>query len=293
MWHSLGGMFGDPPAQPVPRISLSSIHRYLVKSCRGQSVRSALVEPWGLAGDRRWMLVDGKGVEVTARKHPRLLLVTPSYTSDALVLERTDAAALRVPIPTGRELVPVTIWKTPVLATPAAEAANAWFGEIVGFPVRLVYLDDPTRRHANPQYARESDVVSFADAFPLTLTNEASLAELNSWIPASEPLPMTRFRPSVVVSGAPAWDEDAWRRVRIGDALFRAVKASARCVLTTTDPDTAARGKEPLATLARHRKWDGKAWFAINLVPDNPGAVIRVGDEVEVLERVDSHEPQR
>ena len=94
--------------RPPPESRSRSIHRYLVKSCRGQSVRSALVEPWGLAGDRRWMLVDGKGVEVTARKHPRLLLVTPSYTSDGLVLERTDAAALRVPIPTARELVPVT-----------------------------------------------------------------------------------------------------------------------------------------------------------------------------------------
>jgi uncharacterized protein YcbX len=275
---------------------LSGINRYPVKSCRGQAMRSALVEPWGLAGDRRWMLVDAKGVEVTARKHPRLLLVTPSYTSEGLLLKRTDAAALRVPIPTGSPLVPVTIWKTPVQATLAADDAHAWFSEIVGFPVRLVYLDDPTRRHANPQYARDTDVVSFADAFPLTLTNEASLAALNSWIPTSvaeSPLPMIRFRPSLVVTGVPAWDEDAWRRVRIGDATFRAVKASARCVLTTVDPETAIRGKEPLATLARHRKWDGKVWFAINLLPDNPGIVIRVDDEVEVLERVDSTEPQR
>ncbi len=289
-------MIGDLPAQPVPRISLSSIHRYLVKSCRGQSVRSALVEPWGLAGDRRWMLVDAKGVEVTARKHPRLLLVTPSYTSDGLLLERMNAAALRVPIPTGSTLIPVTIWKTPVQATLASDDAQAWFSELVGFPVRLVYLDDPTRRHANPRYARDTDVVSFADAFPLTLTNEASLAALNSWIPASStngPLPMIRFRPSVVVAGAPAWDEDSWRRVRIGEATFRAVKASARCVLTTVDPETAIRGKEPLATLARHRKWDGKVWFAVNLIPDNPGVVIRLGDEVEVLERVDATEPQR
>ncbi|MEO6943401.1 MAG: MOSC N-terminal beta barrel domain-containing protein [Lacisediminihabitans sp.] len=291
-------MTGAPPAQTPPSvgISLTSIHRYLVKSCRGQSVPSALVEPWGLAGDRRWMLVDNKGAEVTARQYPRLLLVTPSYTSDGLVLERRDSAALRVPIPSGLGLVPVTIWKNPVNATPATDEANVWFSDIVGFPVRLVYLDDPTRRAANPKYARDGDVVSFADAFPLTLTNEASLAELNSWIPESStksPLLMSRFRPSVVITGAPAWDEDAWRRLRIGDAIFRSVKASARCVLTTIDPDTAAKGKEPLATLAKHRKWAGKTWFAINLVPDNPGAVIRIGDEVEVLERASSSEPQR
>ena len=97
---------------------------------------------------------------------------------------------------------------------------------------------------------------------------------------------MRRFRPSVVVRGAPAWDEDRWRRVRIGEALFRVVKGCDRCVITTLDPETAAKGREPIATLARHRKWDGKTWFGMHLVPDTPGATISLGDEVEVLEAV-------
>lgn len=259
-------------------------------------MRSALVEPWGLAGDRRWMLVDAGGAEVTARKYPKLLLVTPSYTSDGLALEAPGADALLVPIPSGAELVPVTVWNNPVDASPAIGAAHAWFSAVVGFPVRLVYLDDPTRRPTEARFSEATDRVSFADAFPLLLANKSSLAALNEWIPSgtpNAPLPMTRFRPSVVVTGAPAWDEDSWRVVRIGAAIFRAVKASARCVLTTIDPETAAAGKEPLTTMAQHRKWDGKVWFAVNLIPDNPGTVIRVGDEVEVLERVDSLEPQR
>jgi hypothetical protein len=52
--------------------------------------------------------------------------------------------------------------------------------------------------------------------------------------------------------------------------------------MTTLDPDTAQGGKEPIATLARHRRWDGKTWFGVNLVPDNEGQ-ISLGDEVEVL----------
>ena len=291
-------MTGAPstPEPATPPLSVTTIYRYPVKSCRGQSVRSALVEPWGLAGDRRWMLVDNNGVEVTARKHPHLVLVTPSYSSDGLILERPDADPLLVPIPTGSELVPVTIWKNPVEASLATPEAHAWFSEVVGFSVRLVYLDDPTRRPVQPQYGRDTDRVSFADGFPLLLANEGSLDALNEWIPADAPqapLTMNRFRPSVVVSGAPAWDEDAWRVLRIGSAIFRSVKAAGRCVLTTVDPETAKRGKEPLATLAKHRKWDDKVWFAVNLIPDTPGTIIRVGDEVEVLERVDSTEPQR
>jgi uncharacterized protein YcbX len=51
------------------------------------------------------------------------------------------------------------------------------------------------------------------------------------------------------------------------------------------DPRTAAKGKEPLATLARHRRWDGNVWFGVNLIPDAPrdGGVIAVGDPVTVL----------
>jgi uncharacterized protein len=61
-------------------------------------------------------------------------------------------------------------------------------------------------------------------------------------------------------------------------------------VFTTIDPDTAKRGHEPLFALARHRRWDGKVWFGVNLIPDlapgapPPGAPLRLGDPVEILE---------
>jgi uncharacterized protein YcbX len=57
-------------------------------------------------------------------------------------------------------------------------------------------------------------------------------------------------------------------------------------VLTTVDPDTAAKGHEPLFALARHRRWDNKVWFGVNLIPDDPApdALIRPGDLIEILE---------
>jgi hypothetical protein len=74
--------------------------------------------------------------------------------------------------------------------------------------------------------------------------------------------------------------------VRIGDALFRCVKGCDRCVLTLVDPDTACKGKEPIHTLARTRRFDGATWFGMDLITDTPGAVINLGDEVEILESV-------
>jgi uncharacterized protein len=272
-------------------LQLTDIWRYPVKSCRGEQLSEAVVEPWGLAGDRRWMIVDGAGDPVTGREHPRLVLVEPRVESDKITLASPGLPEVTVPVPSGAGLVPVSVWESDLLASPADDEASAWLTGIIGEPSRLVYLDDPTRRATNPAYSRDGDRVSFADGYPLLLTSEESLDAVNGWIaegprPAEGPIPMRRFRPSVVVSGAPAWAEDGWRRLRIGPVTFRAAKGSDRCVFTTIDPDTAAKGHEPLFALARHRRWDGKIWFGVNLIPDSlaPGALIRPGDPVEILD---------
>jgi uncharacterized protein YcbX len=95
---------------------------------------------------------------------------------------------------------------------------------------------------------------------------------------------MMRFRPNVVVDGAPAWAEDDWLggRLRIGGTIFRAAKSCARCVVTTIDQETGEKGRQPLRALGQHRRDGDALLFGINLIPDigagQPG-VIRVGDE--------------
>jgi uncharacterized protein YcbX len=274
-------------------LQLTDIWRYPVKSCRGERLAEAQVEPWGLAGDRRWMVVDAEGNPVTAREQPRMLLITPELGggADKITLSSPDLPDLVVPVPSGAELVPANVWGAGLLASPAGDEAAAWLTAVIAAPVRLVYLDDPTRRPIRPDYSDPEDRVSFADAFPLLLTTEESLVSLNDWIaegPKADegPVSMRRFRPSVVVSGAGPWAEDGWRRLRIGAVTFRSVKGCDRCVLTTINPDTAAKGHEPITTLARYRRWDGKVWFGVNLIPDTPGpgAILHPGDPVEILE---------
>ena len=280
--------------------TVTDVFRYPVKSCRGERMDSARVEPWGLAGDRRWMIVDTAGDPVTAREYPPLILVTPRIGDGVIHLARPAAKDLTVPVPDGHTRVPVNVWGSPLAAAPASAEASDWLGEVTGEPVRLVYLDDPSQRRPNPAYSRVGDRVSLADGYPLLLASTGSVDRLNELIAAGPraaegPLPMTRFRPNVVVAGAPAWAEDGWRRLRIGPVTFRAAKGSDRCVFTTIDPDTAASGKEPITTLARHRRWDGKTWFGVNLIPDAPppGAVIRPGDQVEIVHQAEPDGPLR
>ena len=60
---------------------------YPVKSFAGNDVPAAAVEPWGLAGDRRWALVDDAGKNVNARKVHHLL---------GLRAEIVDAGSVRI-----------------------------------------------------------------------------------------------------------------------------------------------------------------------------------------------------
>jgi len=275
-------------------LRLTEINRYLVKSCAPIPTQRSVVDACGLAGDRRWMLIGDDGVQLTAREHRDLLRVQPTEMPDGgLTLSHPDAADIVVAHPPAEPTIRVRIWRNEVQAALADDEASAWLSKIAGVPARLVHLHDATQRHPNPAFARADDTVSLADGYPLLATSAASLNALNDLIAAGPradegPVPMRRFRPSVVITGASAWEEDGWRRLRIGTAFFRAVKGCDRCVMTTTDPDTGARGKEPIATLARHRRWDGVTWFGMQLIPDTPGATIEVGDDVEILERVDA-----
>jgi uncharacterized protein YcbX len=270
---------------------LHSIHVHPVKAVRGLAPRQADVEPWGLAGDRRWVLIDDGGKVVTQRQQPRLALAAAGLLPGGGVrLSAPGMPPLTVPVPRTSVTVPVEIFRDKVEAVPAQdEAVHAWCSSHLGIGVRLVYLDDPaTRRPIAPEYARPGETVSFADGFPLLLTTTASLDALNSLIAHGEhagegPLPMNRFRPNVVVTGTAAWAEDGWSRLTIGDVPFRVAKTCGRCVVTTTDQDTGERGREPLFSLGRHRRLDGKLVFGQNLVPLSRGT-IRVGDPLTILE---------
>jgi len=270
------------PAMPT----VASLHHYPLKSAGGVASTAARVERRGLAGDRRWMLVDAASTFLSQRTYPRLALIGVEATSEGLRLSAPGQPTLSVPTPgAAAKRLPVEVWGDTVEAALAPAAAHAWCAAHLDADVRLVYMPPESRRAVDANYAVHSgDVVSFADGYPLLLTTTASLADLNTRL--DTPLPMDRFRPNVVVSGADAWAEDTWRRLRMGEVTLRAVKPCGRCAITTIDQQTATRGKEPLTTLAYFRRdpATGKVNFGWNLIPETLGT-IRVGDAVEVVER--------
>lgn len=270
---------------------LHSIHVHPVKAFRSVPLREVVVEPWGPTGDRRWMLIDDGGRVVTQRRHPRLALAAAELLPGGVLrLSAPGRGPVTVPVPApGRRTERVEIFHEKIDVVPAeGEAVHAWCSAFLGTDVRLVHLDDPaTRRPVDPGFALPGETVSLADGYPLLLTTTASLDALNALVAGGDhadegPLPMNRFRPNLVVGGTTAWAEDTWSRITVGEVAFRVAKPSGRCVVTTTDQCTAERGREPLHSLGRHRRFGDRLVFGQNLVPLAPGTV-RVGDPVTVL----------
>jgi hypothetical protein len=261
---------------------VESLHIYPLKSGAGLPVETARLEPEGLVGDRRMMVVDEEGNCITARKTSKLMQVRTHLDGDEVVLTAPGMPVLGFARGSLRRTDTVTIWGDSVIALDAGDDVSQWLQDFLGRPCRLVVKGGQTHR---PLGLGGGGTVSFADTAPLLLTNAASLADMNRFLETEAE--MQRFRPNLVVTGPDAYAEDGWASVRIGGIEFEVAGACDRCVMITLDPRT-GEGRpdhEPLALLGKQRRGeDGKAYFGQFLIPRTMGR-LTVGDPVEVLAR--------
>jgi uncharacterized protein YcbX len=264
---------------------LSEINIYPVKSLKGISLTEAIVEERGLRHDRRWMLVDGENNFLTQREFPIMARIAIEFDGDRFTASIEDQK-IEVPLePATDVFATMNIWKSSVRSEIYPVEINEWFSGILGPECRLVAMPEGSHRAVNPAYAirQFKDEVSFADGYPFMLLGEASLADLNSRL--ETPVPMNRFRPNFVVSGSEAFAEDNWKIIRIGSTVFHVVKPCERCVIPTIDQTKGEKtGKEPIRTLSIYRTVKGNVLFGQNLIAEESGGTVRVGDEVEVIE---------
>lgn len=271
-------------------MKVASLHIYPIKGVRAVDVQRAQVEPRGLGGDRRWVVVDAAGRFITQRSHPKLATIEATPVGSGLRLSAAGAGEAVVPRPSGAERREITVWIHRVNAAIADASAGAWLSQIFGAGFQLAYMDDVAERAQSGAWVPSAVPLSFADAYPILVATTASLAAVNAEIERAggERVSMRRFRPNIVVECGAAWAEDTWRRLRVGDVELDLVKPCDRCVVTTKDQQTGvAMGREPLASLARlRRSADPRingVLFGWNAVPRRLGSVA-IGDTVQILE---------
>lgn len=266
-------------------LRLTEIWIYPVKSLGGVPLIRSRMLPKGLQYDRRWMLVDDNGVVITQRVHTQMAFFRVHQQGDVFIITHAgDTLELPADAPAGGEPLDVQIWDDRVTAFEVSPYHSQWFSERMRISCRLVSFPEENPRQIDTRYAAAGEHVSLADAYPLLIIGEASLAYLNTLL--KEPITMKRFRPNLVFSGGEANDEDNWKAFHIGGQLFEGVKRCDRCVLTTIDPLTGKKGAEPLKTLASYRRVSNKIYFGQNVIGRTQD-VISVGDRIEVVSRHD------
>lgn len=281
---------------------IAQLTLYPIKSCGGVTVDSALVGRRGLetkgVGDRRWMLSDADGRMITQRQVPALARVRVELLDGAIRVSGDDLEPIVVdPAATSAQRSSVILHSREVAGHRCPAAVDDWFSRFLGQPARLLHQTDEDLRLCDPNFALTpgEDRVGFADAYPYLVATEATLAQVNSLL--TEPAPMNRFRPNIVVGGAEPDAEYGWKRLSLGGAELTIVKPSTRCVMTTIDQARGVKtGKEPLAVLARAYFLSAQfgaaflqgAIFGENAIPSALGAVRR-GDAVRILEHKTPH----
>jgi MOSC domain-containing protein len=206
----------------------------------------------GFEWDRHWMVVREDGTFLTQRTHPLLTRILTELTPEGLVLTAEGLEPLILPFApqgTGR---PVRIFRDACEGLDQGDQAAAWVSRVLGEPARIVRTPAIPDRRASPEFAGPRLApIAFPDGYPLLVCNRASLDDLNRRLP--EPLPMERFRPSLVLAGLAPFEEDRIATIEIGPILLALVKPCTRCVIPSTDQRTGVRGFDPLPVLRTFR----------------------------------------
>jgi uncharacterized protein YcbX len=256
---------------------VSALYIYPVKSLGGIALNSAHVLPKGLQYDRRWMLVDENNQFLTQRVHAGMALFKTAMLEDGILVRYREEGEIIIPFQSSGDLLQAIVWNDEVQVQEVSTEHNKWFSAWLGMQCKLVQFPESHVRKVDPDYAINNDQTSLSDGYPVLVIGQASLDDLNGRL--EQAVSINRFRPNIVVEGSVPFEEDNWKMFSIGQAKFAGVKPCARCVMTTVDQETAAKGEEPLRTLSTYRKTGNKVMFGQNLLVVQPGR-ISVGDEI-------------
>ena len=278
-------------------MQVEGLNIHPLKSGRAIPVESATIRLDGLAGDRRFMIVEPDGRFITQRELQSLARVEASTVGESLLLEMEGRQLLASFEPDDR--LDVTVWDSPVNAAVADEAVNDVLSDWLARPVKLVHMDALAHRAEGEEWAGNPAPVGFADGFPVLVTTTGSLADLNRTLVAKgqEPVGMDRFRTNILVSCDDPWVEDFWESIEINGVVFNFVKPCARCIMTTQDQTTGERiGGNPIQGLAEKRMSADRrvpgVLFGWNAVPRGEGEVC-LGDAVRVVKTREERWPMK
>ncbi|EPE33079.1 MOSC N-terminal [Glarea lozoyensis ATCC 20868] len=194
----------------------------------------------------------------------------------------------------------MTIWKDTVnslnLEIDIPEELRYYLG--ISNKLGLFRIDNSKLREVHKMAPTKAEigyqpVTGFQDSYPLHLVNLASVRDVESKMPYVKGAPRlsaTRFRPNLIITGPEAYNEDTWRKIKIGFYEYYVSCRTTRCKLPNVDQSTGQNhASEPDKTLRSFRAVDEGAGpnvgcLGVQMIPISKESALRVGDEITVLE---------
>lgn len=261
-------------------MKVTQLNLYPVKSTKQHSVMQVFVHPEGLAFDREFMITETNGQFITARKDSVLYQFKAFPYEEGVVIEH-DGQRREIRYTDFEQSQDCQVWESSFSSKVAKQEINQWLSQWFDRPVQLRWLGDTTKRSISGDF---SQPLNFSDSNPVLLISAKSFEQVQAW--SSSAITIEQFRSNIVIDGAEHFAEENWKRVKIGEVVFRIARACTRCLLITRNPQTLEfdAQSEPLRTLKQnHTNEDGKPIFGIYLIPENKG-IVQLGDLVEPLE---------
>jgi uncharacterized protein len=230
------------------------------------------VEPFGVAANRRFFVVDEDGRRYGQIRDGTLARIRPDYdeAGERLTLRFPDGDVADGVPGLGEEVV-TDFYGRPVRGRVVEGPWSDAISHFAGRPLRLIRSDEPGAGVDR-------------GLGPVTMLSDASLDELARHAEV-DGVDARRFRMLVGIAGCEPHEEDSWlgRRVRVGAAVVRLRERVGRCAITTQNPDSGIPDFDTLREIRQYRGMRGKEIdFGVFGEVEAPGRV-RVGDAVEPL----------
>jgi len=266
-------------------LEIKKLYIYPIKSCRGLKIMNTNIQKIGFQYDRFFAVINSKNEILTARENSKLLNISSEINNDKLSLSTYGKSSISIDLKKFlTNKIDIKIFNDFAKAKIVGHETDDWLSHTLQEKCRLVSIDSEHLRKMKSKYnGKENDYISFSDISPIHLISEESLKDLNSKLESQ--VTIDNFRPNILVSGSPAYEEDNWSSVKIGNCEFEVTLKTPRCKFITIDPITTKvdSKQEPLRTLSEYRKIENYINFGIYLMPKNKG-VINIYDKIKTTD---------
>lgn len=251
-------------------INVEKIHISPVKSLGLIHPDKVYVSEKGIPEDRRFFLLDEDNKLVTQRQIGKLTQILSDYcpNSGKLSLKFPDGSTLEETI-VSKGTVKVIMWGRSVIGDILEGSWTHKLSNYCGKPIRIVRTRTPG---------------AIYDEFPVAIMSTSTIKHISNLASRKKVFESARFRPTFVLSGCEAYQEDEWigHKIRIGDQLHvKIVSRDPRCVITTLNPMTGERDFDMLRLILNDRPNLNAAYLGVYGIVEQAGTVM-INDLVSI-----------